>query len=170
MPLFAWGKYNGELKNAIAKLKYNNNPEIGILLGNWLGRSWQKHPPLPTKIKPLVLPVPMYKAKEQARGYNQAHFIAKGFCQVTNYSLTSKGVSRIRDTKAMFGLDANQRQNNLKGAFALSPSWQRQPPKQPILLVDDIYTQGTTVKEIAKLLSKHRLKTIGAATVAVARG
>lgn len=169
LPLYAWGRYDGELKAAIAKLKYNNQPEIGNLLGEWLAQSWQQEKLILPKLKPLVVPVPMFKGKQQTRGYNQAELIARGFCSRTGYSLANRAVIRIKDTLPMFGLTPEQRASNLDGAFALSRSWQTKPPKQPILLVDDIYTKGTTVKQLTRLLRAHRIKVLGAIAVALAR-
>ena len=38
--MFAWGKYDGTLKRAIASMKYDRLPEMGLMLGEWLGQSW----------------------------------------------------------------------------------------------------------------------------------
>ena len=166
IPLFAWGKYDGELSRGIAKLKYDNHPEIGVLLGTWLGRSWLKNCPVNSQQKLTVLPIPLSQNKLKTRGFNQAELIAKGFCKVTKYTLVTKGLIRIKDTKAMFGLNSLQRQNNIKNAFRVSDAWQQNPPNSSVLLLDDIYTRGTTVKEAARVLHQHNIKVIGAISVA----
>jgi ComF family protein len=168
LPLFAWGIYDNKLKQAIATLKYQNQPQVGILLGQWLANIWLGDPVGKKIGKLTVVPIPLHRERLKARGFNQAETIARGFCQRTGYSLQPQGLVRVRDTETMFGLDPEQRQQNLKHAFAVGKIWQQQPPKSPILLVDDIYTTGTTVRESARVLSKRGIKVCGVAVVAKA--
>ena len=164
LPLFAWGRYDGQLKQAIAKLKYHNQPEIGRILGNWLGKAWlNSSVSKPNKV--TVIPIPLHQAKQQQRGFNQAEVIAKGFCQQTDYGLQPQGLIRIRNTEAMFNLqDAASRQNNIHNAFIVG----KKLPKTPVLLLDDIYTTGTTVKEAYQTLRRYNIKVIGVVVTAKA--
>jgi ComF family protein len=166
LPLLAWGKYDGKLKQAIAALKYNKHPQIGELFGYWLGETWQDLGLIKPNINPIVIPIPLHGDKQKERGFNQAEMIAKGFCQITKYPLKVKGLTRIRATEAMFGLNPQQRQENIKQAFELDLSWQKHPPQTPILLIDDIYTTGTTAKEVTKLLQNKGIKVLGIAVIA----
>lgn len=168
LPLFAWGVYDNKLKQAIAILKYNNQPQVGLLLGHWLAHLWLGHPVSKKSNQLTVVPIPIHRERLEARGFNQAETIARGFCQRTNYSLQPQALVRVRDTGKMFGLNAEQRQQNLKHAFAVDKIWQQQPPKSPILLLDDIYTTGTTVREAARVLEKQGIKVCGVAVVAKA--
>ena len=164
-PLFAWGKYDGDLSRAIATLKYENHPELGILLGKWLGASWISGDLIKDDIRPIVIPIPLHHHKLKTRGFNQAELIAKGFCQVTKYKLIADGLTRTKATQAMFDLKRDQRQANIDKAFQLSERLIKKPPRSPILIIDDIYTSGTTVREATRTLTKNKLKVIGAATV-----
>ena len=163
--LFSWGKYDRDLKRAIALLKYEQQPEIGEILGRWLGELWlksgnkKKYPHL------IVIPVPLHKDKIKIRGYNQAELIARGFCQITRYPMKNNIVTREKDTHAMFGLNPSQRRDNIQQAFKLSKAYRQIKLSQQILIVDDIYTTGTTVNEVKGLLEKAKIKTIGVATV-----
>lgn len=161
LPLFAWGKYDGQLKQAIAKLKYDGQPEIGRVLGRWLGQAWLNSSVLkPQKI--TVIPIPLHREKLRTRGFNQAEMIARGFCQETGYSLQANGLIRQRNTKAMFELKPSQRAKNLQNAFAIG----KNIPRSSILLLDDIYTAGTTVKEATKVLRQHRIQVYGVVVTA----
>ena len=161
LPVFAWGRYDGQLKQAIAKLKYDRQPEIGSILGRWLGRSW-RNKKLIKRQKISVIPIPLHHKRLKVRGYNQASIIAQGFCQETGYLLQSKSLIRVRDTKAMYELNPLARIENLKNAFAVG----KKLPQDPVLLLDDIYTSGTTVKEAIKVLQQYNIKTIGVVVVA----
>ena len=164
-PLFAWGEYDGDLSRAIATLKYENHPELGVLLGKWLGVSWLDSGLIKNATRPIVIPIPLHKSKLKTRGFNQAELIAKGFCQITKYKLIADGLIRTKATQAMFGLKREQRQTNINNAFQLSDKLQQNPLRSPILIIDDIYTSGTTVREATRVLTKNKLKVIGAATV-----
>ena len=167
LPIFAWGNYGGVAKRAIAALKYENQPQIGYILGQWLGESWLLNSPQPQK-QLLVVPIPMHPKKQKQRGFNQAALIAEGFCNVTGYKLKINGLERIKETEAQFNLSPTQRQQNLTGAFVLGKDLRR-PPNIPVLLVDDIYTTGATVKAAVQTLEKHQIKVLGVAAVATTK-
>ena len=163
--LLAWGKYDGQLKRAIANMKYTNQPEIGDLLGKLLGEVWLESSL--SKFQPTltVIPIPLHSNRMKDRGFNQAELIAKSFCQITGYKLNTQALIRVKETQAMFDLKSlDARAKNLQGAFRLG----HKLPKNPVLLVDDIYTTGTTIKESIKILQQQKIKVRGVAVVAKA--
>ncbi len=166
LPVFAWGKYEGELKRAIATLKYNNNPEIGVLLGKWLAQTWQENNVISSRLKLTIVPIPLHKTRFQERGFNQAVSLAKGFCQETGDYLELEALIRVKASKAMFGLSPAQRKKNLQNAFAISENWQKSSKSRSILLLDDIYTTGTTIKEAAQILRQQKINVVGAIVIA----
>ena len=112
------------------------------------------------------MPIPLHKQRLQQRGYNQAALIAQGFCRATRTTLAEHSLVRVRATDAMHCLGANERTINLADAFQLG---ERLPPiRHSILLVDDIYTTGTTGNAAALLLRQAGYTVIGIATVAQA--
>lgn len=163
--MVAWGAYQGPLKQAIAALKYQNNPQLAIPLGRALGRQWQQSP-LITRRSPIVVPIPMHAEKQRERGFNQAELLASAFCAQTGLQLVKHGLVRQRPTAPQFGLGPEARQQNLAGAFALGKPFLHRRPQQPILLLDDIYTTGTTVKVAATELRRHRVSVCGVAAIA----
>jgi ComF family protein len=163
LPIFVWGNYGGAVKRAIAALKYENQPQIGYVLGQWLGESWLLHSPQPQQT-PLVVPIPMHPKKQKQRGFNQAALIAEGFCNVTGYKLKVNGLERIKETEALFNLSPAQRQENLTDAFIVRKDL-RNYSKTEVLLVDDIYTTGTTVKAAVQILEQNQIKVLGVAAV-----
>ena len=162
--VYAWGRYDGQLKRAIAQMKYQNKPKIGSLLGTELGKAWldSKQVKIPSKI--AVVPIPMHLKKQRERGFNQAEIIARSFCRLTGYQLSDRVLVRTRETEAMFNLSSRQeRAKNLQGALRIGKI-----PKYPVLLIDDIYTTGTTVNEAIKVLQQQKIKIIGVAVAAKA--
>ncbi|NJL84183.1 MAG: ComF family protein [Chloroflexaceae bacterium] len=162
LPVFIWGEYGGALKRAIAVLKYDLRPEVGDLLGQWLARDWLKSP-LGKQRGLTVVPIPLHADKLKARGFNQAEAIARSFAQITGYQLQGQGLVRVRATAALFGLSLGEREQNLKDALQIRPAWRCQ---QRILLVDDIYTTGTTVGEAAQVLRSAGMAVAGVAAIA----
>ena len=163
--LLSWGKYDRDLKKALASLKYNQQTAIGEELGIWLGEAWLKHFNHRQYPRVTVIPIPCHPKKLQTRGYNQADLIARGFTQVTGYNLKSNLLIRQKQTEAMFGLNMKQRQENIDQAFKLGKDYGSVKKSDPVLIIDDIYTTGTTVAEAQRILTKAKLKTIGVATV-----
>lgn len=162
LSVFAWGDYKGTLKKAIAALKYNNQPQIAKPLGQWLAQAWL------TQIdkKLVVVPIPLHAQKLQKRGYNQAELLAASFCDFTGLTLRSQGLKRIKATEAQFSLSVAQREQNLTAAFGLGTEFQRQRPKYQVLLLDDIYTTGATVRSAVLTLQKQGISVYGVVAIA----
>ncbi|MGQ9870489.1 ComF family protein [Leptodesmis sp.] len=164
LPVFAWGVYSGALKQAIAALKYDNQPHLAYPLGAWMGSAWNcAHPVLTPAI---VVPIPMHISKQRERGFNQAALLARSFCQATRLPLKVDGLERQRATAAQFTLSNLERQQNLQAAFCLGRALLHQRPSQPILLLDDIYTTGATAQAAAKTLRDRGFQVKGIVVLA----
>jgi ComF family protein len=162
--VFAWGRYDGQLKRAIALMKYDRKPDIAEVLGTLLGQAWlDKLIRLSPKV--TVVPIPLHRKKQQERGFNQAEVMARSFCQITGYQLNTQALVRVKETEAMFNLDTlAARAKNLQGALQIGAKL----PKYPVLLLDDIHTTGTTVKAAIKILQQKKIEVIGVAVAAKA--
>jgi len=162
IPLFIWGRYEGKLKQAIAKMKYDRHPALGSLLGSCMGETWLLRPPLTDK-RLTVIPIPLHPERLKERGFNQAEVIGEGFCRLTGYHLASRGLIRIKNTAALFSLAAEERKKTMQAAFQLGKNL---PKSVPILLIDDIYTTGTTIEEAVQVLRTEGYRVVGAIAVA----
>ncbi len=167
--VFVWGAYGGALKRAIAQMKYKNHPELAKPLGYWLGETWRKSPISANLVKVTVVPIPMYPEKQRKRGFNQAELLARSFCDCTGLPLQPQGLERIRDTKAQFGLNAVEREKNLDGAFSLGKAFRGKRPPGAVLLLDDIYTTGTTIRAAEKALQTSGIQVCGVAAIATTK-
>ncbi len=167
LPLFAWGTYEGTIKQSMAKLKYDGIRSIGVRYGEWLGTTWQQTPPPNTPPKLIIVPIPLHSEKLQTRGFNQAELIARSFCQTTGHKL-DLSLQRTRSTVAQFGLSKSARAENVAGAFTLAPHTSLKPDTT-VLLIDDIYTTGATVREAAAALREKQIYVCGVAVVATGR-
>ena len=152
VPIFAWADYEGNLRQSIAQLKYHRMRTIGTWLGQQMADAWiaqDLHRTLPHLV---VVPIPMFAAKEKLRGYNQAAVIAQQFARTIGYRYEPKILRRDRETQAQYALDSRSRIANLESAFALGPL-PRLRTQDSIVIVDDIYTTGATVRSALTTLS-----------------
>jgi ComF family protein len=115
----------------------------------------------------LVVPVPLYKRKRRQRGFNQSELIAR----VALKSLGSRQfvmktglLQRLRPTESQIGLTRHQRRENIRGAFGVPEP--EEIAGQEVLLVDDVFTTGTTVAECARVLLRAGASKVWVATVA----
>ncbi|MGD1865435.1 MAG: ComF family protein [Phormidesmis sp.] len=160
----ALGEYRGTLKQAILALKYKNCPEVARSLGAALAQRWQAQVPM-KQTNIYAVPIPLHPNRLAQRGYNQAALIAEGFCRVSGLPVLSHGLVRAEDTLPQHQLGVEDRQSNLESAFTIGKALQnvhrraKTPPK--ILLIDDIYTTGTTAQSAAQTLATAGLQVIG---------
>lgn len=96
-----------------------------------------------------IIGVPLFKKRQQKRGYNQAEILAKRIGKQMKIPVYTDLVKRCRNTVPQKGLDVAQRQNNLKKAFIIGENVVK---LNTIIIIDDIYTTGSTIDAIARLL------------------
>jgi ComF family protein len=168
LPLLAWGRYQSPLKQAIAALKYDGHRALAVPLGRAMGDCWQRTP-IATRQPPWVVPIPLHGDKQRQRGFNQAELIGQAFCRATGLTLQSQGLRRQRSTLPQFGLGATERERNMVNAF-VPGRLPGSPGQRPILLLDDIYTTGTTVRAAAAVLRRQGWPVCGVVALAQAQG
>jgi ComF family protein len=105
----------------------------------------------------LVVPVPLHAGRYRERGFNQAQLIA----QQLGLPMDNRLLKRRKNTPSQTGLTRNQRKRNLAGAFEV-----RGKPPQTVIVVDDVYTTGSTMHEIARTLKRAGSTRIEVLTVA----
>jgi ComF family protein len=165
----AFGSYDGELRGLLHLLKYEQVRPTAELLGQCLATTIQQIQPAFSGSLPIVVPVPLHGRKRRQRGFNQAELIAKAALK----RLEARGIrleiragvlKRQRATSSQTGLTRHQRRANLRGAFAVKG--RAAIAGRDILVVDDVYTTGTTVSECARLLVRAGARRVFVATVA----
>ena len=114
----------------------------------------------------MVVPVPLHARKLRQRGFNQSELIARDAIktEAVGMVLHSRVLERRRETQSQIGLTRHQRRENIRGAFAVTRP--EEIAGREILLVDDVFTTGTTVSECARVLRRAGASKIFVATVA----
>ena len=152
-------------------LKYNGvRPAAGVL-GRMLAETIANLAPDFGNASVLVIPVPLYKSRRRERRFNQAELISraalKHFSQGhgdEKFELRADILERTRDTHSQIGLTSHQRRENMRGAFAVTRT--AEVTGRAVLLVDDVYTTGTTATECARVLRRAGAAQVCVATVA----
>ena len=162
----AYGSYEGALRELIHLLKYNGVRPAARVLGRMLAESLTALELAFEQETVLVIPVPLFKAKRRQREFNQAELIARAALQLagSRFRLATDILQRTRDTHSQIGLTSHQRRENLRGAFAVARA--QEVTGREVLLVDDVYTTGTTATECARVLRKAGASRVWVATVA----
>jgi len=164
----AYGSYDGGLRELIHLLKYNGVRPAANVLGRMLAECLSKLEPEFGDEEILMVPVPLFKGKRRQRGFNQAEMMArlamKFYPEKARLAFAADVLLRVRDTQSQIGLTSHQRRQNMRGAFAVSRA--PQVTGRSIVVVDDVYTTGTTLTECARVLRKAGATRVWAATVA----
>lgn len=111
-----------------------------------------------------LIPVPLHKKRNRVRGYNQAEVLAEAISKRTGIPVCAHTVKRIRNTVPQKQLDETERQNNLKRAFKF---YQNDVKLDTIIIIDDIYTTGSTINALAFACRNAGIKNIYFLTIAI---
>lgn len=168
--LWSLGVYQDPLRKAIQKLKYKWVEELALILVGITLDYWAKYNPiLVTEIKRdggknwLVVPVPLHWQRQNWRGFNQAALLAQSLASKIGLKY-QESLKRIKKTKPQVGKLSAERRQNIKGAFILDSRFQTQDSN--ILLLDDVWTTGSTLKECCYILKRGGAKKVWALTLA----
>lgn len=146
----AYDTFSAEI---VWKFKYHHKRYIGRMIGRELSdllRATYIHD------VNLIVPVPIWSGKYKKKGYNHSGIIAESIGQDCGIKVIEDFLVRTRESRALKELSRAERSQELIDIFQINPLYQPLSPKgKKVLLVDDIYTTGTTVKECCKILNKH---------------
>lgn len=163
----AYGSYDSGLRELIHLLKYNQVRPAANVLGRMLVEAIEDLQPLFSGDEVLVAPVPLHFKKLRQRGFNQSELIARAALKlksVARLRLSAAVLERQRETKSQIGLSRHQRRENIRGAFVVAKPLEVKG--REVLVVDDVFTTGTTVSECARILRRAGASKVFVATVA----
>ncbi len=157
--------YQGDIKQTMYRFKYANRREYGVFFAEYACRRYgdwiREH-----RIEAIV-PVPMYRKKQKRRGYNQAEIFATELGAEMGLPVCRNLIKRVRDTVPQKELNDQMRINNLKNAFQIV---QNEVEYRYILLVDDIYTTGSTAGAVAGVLQSAGVREVYLMNICIGKG
>jgi ComF family protein len=152
-PAFGRGRtavlFRGPARALLVELKYHRGWHV---LGD-IEEIFRRSPAVLEHVRDAVLvPVPLHPRKQRERGFNQSALLAGALARAA--SLSSRPLlRRVADTPSQTAFDRRARQANLKNAFALAPGAALNP-RQRYILVDDVFTTGSTLNSCASALRR----------------
>ena len=150
--------FSGALRTALHRYKFYDRTDLAASFALLLGTQLRR---LHLTTFQAVVPVPLSKERLRQRGYNQSELIAKLVAKEFGVPCISNVLIRKRNTQQQSMLHKGQRSKNVRGAFALQNS--DTLCGMHVLLVDDIFTTGATMREAAKTLSSSAASVIACA-------
>lgn len=137
-----------------AKYKFLAQPLSYLLYDTLLIQDWKLD---------AICYVPLHNNREKQRGYNQSRELANCLSSLTNLPILHN-ISRIKDTPTQTKLSRKQRQENVKDCFKISDK--NSVKNLNILLIDDVFTTGSTTNEISKILKQADANKVYVLTIA----
>lgn len=151
---FSLWPYNNTVKSSLSRFKYKGRREFAEYYAYELYKHFKS---LPSKLNiTAIVPVPIHSGRLKSRGYNQANLIAKLLSEKMELPNISDYLTRSKNTTAQKNLDPVSRRNNLKNAFEINKNSPYYGVHlRNILLIDDIYTTGSTADACSKVLKNN---------------
>ncbi len=141
------------VRETIFKLKYDGYRQYGKIMGSLMADYVMENNIEEFLSADMLAPVPLWRDKERERGFNQAELLAEAISEKIGVPCVGRLIFRVKNTVPQNGLGHDDRRANMIGAFKLNGKYSVEGKR--IVLVDDIYTTGSTVFECAKELFGH---------------
>lgn len=161
----SYGRYRGKLKDAILLYKYRGFQVLGIEFARLILRTLGKEENIWWKAD-VIIPVPLHPKRKKIRGFNQAKVIAEELARLKEIELEEGVLKKVKNAPPQTLLEMEERKKNVSGAFRVVRG--DRIKGKTIILVDDVYTTGSTVKECSAVLKKAGAEEIRVITVAQA--
>ena len=167
---FAAFRYDKPIVEMLLQLKYNAVGDVAVALAPYMAAVLITTPSrlrraTPSKEgEPILVPVPLCKKRLKKRGYNQSELLAKEIGEILNYPVLSDVLIRTRDTTPQKKMTVKEREENLRGAFSILDASKIIGSR--VILVDDVFTSGSTANECAKVLKAAGAKQVDAIVAA----
>ena len=147
---YAYFVKGGSIQSIIHELKYKRNLQIGHYIGQLCGENLRDSSFIADI--DILVPVPLHRKREKARGYNQSLEICKGISEVTGIPIDSNTLIRKVNNKSQTKNSRFDRWKNVEDIFSITDSTAFQ--SKHILLVDDVITTGSTLESCVKEILK----------------
>ncbi|MFW6380930.1 MAG: phosphoribosyltransferase family protein [Bacillota bacterium] len=154
--------YRGKIRQLILQFKYQGQQQLGQPFGEMLTIYFQEY--FQGLGVDLLLPIPLYPERRRERGYNQAELLARELATRTGVKLEEGLLVRESATPPLYALPQRERKQVIQGVFEATTGFKN----SCVLLVDDIFTTGTTVNEASRVLKEKGADHVYVLTLATA--
>ena len=155
----SWVVFDGPVRQAIHRIKYNRDLALAGIFANYLGSYFLNQ--LNWSVE-MIVPVPLSSQRKKSRGYNQAALLAKPLSRELDLPYTNQALKRVCETRSQVGLSLIERRINVADVFRAFPIVMN----KNILIVDDVATSGSTLEACANALKQAGAKAVYGLTLA----
>ena len=159
------GRYDGILKELILLFKYGRFPVLSRPLARFAAESLGGEEGLWQGVD-LLVPVPLHRKRKRERGFNQSRRLARDLARIRGLGTLEGCLVKVRSTPPQTSLEGAGREANVRGAYGV-----RRPRRiqgKTLVLVDDVFTTGSTLRECSLALRRAGAREVRALTLAQA--
>lgn len=165
LPLFAFGDYARPLTEIIIQFKFQGITSPAEILA---AKLWTRFAAPIANLKPdMLVPVPLHPSRHNVRGYNQASLFANALSVLSEICVNEDIAVRTKRRKPQARLEQKHREKNIEGVFEVD---QAPETNARVIIVDDVVTSGSTMRELARVLSEARYTVVGGIAMAYGHG
>ena len=157
--------YDASIKRMLLGLKYKQRTEYIAGMSRIMSDRLLKED-LASEID-FIIPVPIHFSRRLVRGFNQSELLAAQISEITRIEYRRKAIIRCKRTNKLKNLHKDARKKMLKDAIIISKDYKEELNDSVVLIIDDIFTTGTTLNECAKILYENGVKKIFCLTFAM---
>ncbi len=157
--------YQGPMRQILYRYKYSNRRDYTDFFAAEAARIYE--PWIRRRRIEAVVPIPLSRKRRRTRGYNQAEVFAKQLSLLLGLPFYTKLLVRVRNTTPQKQLSVKERKNNLKNAFKIAGNVVK---LKRVLLVDDIYTTGSTMDAAARVLKQAGAAEVYCLCISIGQG
>ena len=160
-------EYEGVIRKAILALKYKYATEIASLL-NGLIVERLKNPDSRYILSDSIclIPIPLHWHRQNVRGFNQSAEVGKSISEAMNWKFLPDLLIKKQSTTSQTELSGDARRQNLHGVFSVNPNFSFLAFPSSIIVFDDVFTTGSTLREAAKVLKRVGVEKVWGLTIA----
>lgn len=167
-------RYTGAIQKGIKTIKYRRVrdivPELTSITMNAIQKDKSNNYVSIIRIfdtdKPIIIPIPLHKKRYKERWFNQSELLAKEISEKLHLEMRTDLLHRIKFHTPQAELKKEDRLKNIKGAFSINPKSKIQMSNLSIILLDDVWTTGATLREAGNMLKRTGVKKVWGLTIA----
>jgi len=152
--------HRGAAQRMAVALKFHDRTDLAPWMARWMQRAGREL----FDDCDVILPVPLHKWRFWSRRFNQSAELARTLAQLSGKPFAPHAVIRIRRTHQQIGLGLKERKRNVDGAFRVPKEHDIHVRGRRVLLIDDVYTTGSTVKAVTRALLRGGAKSVDVLT------
>jgi len=142
--------HDGIARSLVHGLKYRDRTDLAIMMAGWMVRASDGT----VEACDAIIPVPLHAYRLWGRRFNQSAELARAIARLSGKPYLATALIRTKRTARQVGLGAQAREDNVRGAFAVTEAGKTAVFGKRVVLVDDVYTTGATVSAATRALKK----------------